>query len=57
MNIGSLVKYRNTPRIPRPMIGIIVAEDIHAIDSRFFRVLLSDGGVKLISEHYLELLS
>jgi hypothetical protein len=51
-----LVKYRNTNRIPKPLLGIIVEEQNHAKDSRFFNVLLEDGRTKLITEHYLELL-
>ena len=57
MKVGDLVRYRNTHRIPHPLIGIIVTEEQHAIDSRFFKVLLEDGNLKLISDHYLELLS
>lgn len=54
MNPGDLVVYRNTPRIPAPLTGIIL-EEVHGIslDQRFFKVLLPDGRVALISDHYL----
>ena len=54
---GSLVRYRNTHRIPKPMVGMILDEKFGiSVDHRYFDVLLEDGVVKLISEHYLEAL-
>ena len=55
MKPGDLVKYRNTHRIPKPLVGMILDEKFNiSVDQRFFNVLLEDGVVKLISEHYLE---
>jgi hypothetical protein len=54
---GDLVRYRNTPRIPKPLVGLILKEEVGvSMDHQFFRVLLQDGVVKLISDHYLEVL-
>ena len=54
MKSGDLVIYKNTHRIPRPIICVILwkASGV-SIDTNFYEVLLSDGGRKLISEHYL----
>lgn len=57
MNPGDLVVYRNTPRIPTPLIGIILSEQINiAKDTKFFNVLLPDGVVKLIPDLYLKVI-
>jgi len=56
MKPGDLIKYRNTNRIPAPLLGIILNEEHHAIEHRFFNVVLHNGMVKLISDHYLELI-
>jgi hypothetical protein len=53
---GDLVRYRNTPRIPQPLLGIIISEKPGiSIDQQFFNVLLQNGVVKIISNHYLEM--
>lgn len=55
--IGSLVRYRNTHRIPKPLFGIILSEQCGiSIDQRFFNILLEDGVTKLIPTRYLEFL-
>lgn len=57
MKPGSLVRYRNTHRIPQPLIGIIIEEKLGiSIDQQFYNVLLENGIVKLISTHYLDFL-
>jgi len=56
MKPGDLIKYRNTHRIPAPLLGIILNEEHPAIAHRFFNVVLQNGTVKLISDHYLELI-
>jgi len=56
MKPGDLIKYRNTNRIPAPLLGIILNEEPHAVEHRFFNVVLQNGAVKLISDHYLELI-
>ena len=57
MKQGDLVVYRNTPRIPTPLIGIILSEQINiAKDTKFFNVLLPDGVVKLIPDLYLRVI-
>ena len=57
MKRGDLVRYRNTPRIPQPLLGIIISEKPGvSIDQQFFIVLLQNGVVKLISDHYLEMM-
>jgi len=56
MKPGDLIKYRNTHRIPAPLVGIILNEEPHAVEHRFFNVVLQNGAVKLISDHYLELI-
>jgi hypothetical protein len=56
MKPGDLIKYRNTNRIPAPLLGIVLNEEHHAVYHRFFNVVLHNGMVKLISDHYLELI-
>ena len=59
MNPGDLVLYRNTTRsyfTPKPALGIILNEENHAFEYRFFKVVLCGGMIKLISDHYLELI-
>ena len=56
MKPGDLIKYRNTNRIPAPLLGIILNEEHHSVEHRFFNVVLQNGAVKLISDHYLELI-
>lgn len=59
MNPGDLVLYRNTTRsyfTPKPTLGIILNEENHAFEYRFFKVILRGGMIKLISDHHLELI-
>jgi hypothetical protein len=56
MKPGDLIKYRNTYRIPAPLVGIILNEEHPSVAHRFFNVLLHDGTVKLISDHYMEII-
>lgn len=48
--------YRNTDRIPSPLVGVVLGEK-RGVSSgdhlRFFDVLLQDGRVMLITDHYL----
>ena len=37
--------------------GVLLSEEHHSVDTRFFRVLMPGGNVRLITQHYLELLS
>jgi len=66
MKPGDLIRYRkinfgeSTPllgiRESTPLLGIILNEEHHAVEHRFFNVVLHNGMVKLISDHYLELI-
>lgn len=64
MKPGDLVLYnglasQNTTRsyfTPKPALGVILNEENHAFEYRFFNVILCGGMVKLISDHYLELI-
>lgn len=58
MKPGDLVVYKNTHRIPKPILGVILSHHTDndkkdAIDIRFYEVLLVDGTRKLIADHYL----
>lgn len=52
--VGNLVLYYNTDRIPHPVLGIILYEHRGiAVENRFFQVLLSNGSEKIIPDSYL----
>jgi hypothetical protein len=53
---GDLVKIKfSTTRIPWYPLGIILKEvHGHAIEARFFQVILPDGKIKLFSDQSLE---
>ena len=54
MKPGDLVLYKNTHRIPLPLLGMILKEERNiAVDTRFFTVRLCDGRTLLIPDHYL----
>ena len=51
---GDLVVYRNTNRIPKPLLGIVLYEHSGiAVDNRFYQILLQSGESKMIADHYL----
>jgi hypothetical protein len=57
MKRGDLVRVRfSTSRIPNYPIGIILKEEKHAWDTRFFTIILPDGNTELFSENYLEVI-
>lgn len=58
MNPGDLILYRTTNIYGEyvPQFGIILNEEHHAFEYRFFKVALCGGMIKLISDHYLELI-
>mgnify|MGYP003337257878 FL=1 len=58
MNPGDMVLYRNTVRIPKSLLGIVLYEHVGVTkapsDFRFFQVLLENGISKMIANTYLE---
>jgi hypothetical protein len=57
MKPGDLIRYRKINfGESTPLLGIILNEEPHAVEHRFFNVVLHNGMVKLISDHYLELI-
>lgn len=58
MKCGDLVLYRKMNQFGEstPLVGIILNEEHHAVAHRFFNVVLHDGAVKLISDHYMEII-
>lgn len=59
MKRGDLVKYGNSTKIPKNLIGIILNEEseIYSMSFRYFNVLFEDGRIRLKSYHYLELIN
>ena len=56
MKPGDLVLYKNKRNL-RSRIGIIIREELNvSLDHQFFRVMLEDGRMQMISDHYLEVL-
>ena len=54
---GALVRLKTPVASGEPhCYGVLLDEEHHAVDARFFRVLMPTGNIRLISEHYLELL-
>lgn len=58
MKRGNLIRYRKMNYFGEstPLLGIILNEENHAFEHRFFKVVLHSGMVKLIADHYLELI-
>ena len=58
MKRGDLVLYRKMNQFGEstPLVGIILNEEHHTVAHRFFNVVLHDGAVKLISDHYMEII-
>ncbi len=58
MKRGNLIRYRKMNYFGEstPLLGIILNEEYHSVEHRFFNVVLHGGMVKLISDHYLELI-
>lgn len=56
MKPGDLVLYKNEWNPTR--IGLIIYEqhDV-SLDRRYFRVMLEDGVLQMISEHYLDVIN
>lgn len=55
MRPGDLVLYK---KILKPRIGLIIREEFYvSLDHQYFRVMLEDGRVQMISDHYLELIN
>jgi hypothetical protein len=52
-----MVLYKNK-KILKPRIGLIIREELNvSLDHQYFRVMLEDGRVQMISDHYLELIN
>ncbi len=58
MKCGDFIQYRNRSRFFGVMVGIILSKSHNIVqevsDYQFFNVLLENGKIKLISDHYLE---
>ena len=58
MKTGDLVKYKNNNRIPKIRFGIILnKESEDSRDFMYYKILCEDGRIRLLSDHYLELIN